>query len=161
MKYKIITGDMVKNLIDFLDDVQFEAAESKQPKDLNTINFCSYMINELLNSPDVFGESSNNDKEINDMESLIDEFDNMDDDRFNKTIQYFNSFFNEWDKKHSGIKNVKKRKSKKRRKLSVEEEFEKFYSEREKKKEEKNSTSLNKLLKDVGLRKSSGGSDTH
>ena len=54
MKYKIITEDIVKNLIEFLDDVQFDIAGSKDPKDLSIINYCSHMINELINSPDVY-----------------------------------------------------------------------------------------------------------
>ena len=160
MKYKIITDDIVKNLIEFLDDVQFDAAGSKDPKDLSIINYCSYMINELLTSPDVYED---NPETSDNIESLIDEFDNMDDDRFEKTMQYFNNFFERWDKKYGNKKKKKKldkKKSNKSKRLSLEEEFEQYYIERKNKKEKRGSVTFDKLLKNTGLRKSSGGSDT-
>ena len=33
MKYKIIPDDIVKNLIEFLDEIQFEAASGNKPDD--------------------------------------------------------------------------------------------------------------------------------
>ena len=50
MKYKIISADTIKNLIDFLDEIQFDAAGSKEKDDLHKVNFCSWAIQELLNS---------------------------------------------------------------------------------------------------------------
>ena len=39
MKYKIIPEDVIKNLVEFLDDVQAEAAETKNsPEELQKIN---------------------------------------------------------------------------------------------------------------------------
>jgi len=40
MKYKIIPDDIVKNMIEFLDEIQFEAAASNKREDLHRINFC-------------------------------------------------------------------------------------------------------------------------
>ena len=34
MKYKIIPDDIVKNMIEFLDEIQFEAAASNKQEDL-------------------------------------------------------------------------------------------------------------------------------
>ena len=34
MKYKIIPDDIVKNLIEFIDEIQFEAAESNKKEDI-------------------------------------------------------------------------------------------------------------------------------
>ena len=48
-KYIIITKDLQKNLIDFLDEIQFDAAKTQSPEDMQKINFCNWMINELLN----------------------------------------------------------------------------------------------------------------
>ena len=52
MKYKIIPMETIKNLIEFLDEIQFDAATNQTPEDLHKINFCNWMINELLNSYD-------------------------------------------------------------------------------------------------------------
>ena len=41
MKYKIIPDDIVKNMIEFLDEIQFEAAAGNNPDDLQRINFCN------------------------------------------------------------------------------------------------------------------------
>ena len=53
-KYKIISEDLYKNLIDFLDEVQFEAAKEKSHKDMHVVNFCSWAIKELLDSYDAY-----------------------------------------------------------------------------------------------------------
>ena len=51
-KYKIISEDLMNNIIDFLDEVQFDAAKSSTNEDMHKINFCSWAIKELLNSYD-------------------------------------------------------------------------------------------------------------
>ena len=51
-KYKILSAEVVKNLVEFLDEIQFDAA-SENTKDSNhKINFCNWAIQELLNSHD-------------------------------------------------------------------------------------------------------------
>ena len=50
MKYKIVPDDIVKNMIEFLDEVQFEAAKDNTPDALHKINFCNWMISELMHS---------------------------------------------------------------------------------------------------------------
>ena len=54
MKYKIIPDDIVKNMIEFLDEIQFGAAAGNKPDDLHRINFCNYLISELMNGLDGF-----------------------------------------------------------------------------------------------------------
>ena len=54
LKYKIIPDDIVKNLIEFIDEIQFEAAKTNTPDDLHRINFCNYLISELMNGLDGF-----------------------------------------------------------------------------------------------------------
>ena len=50
-KFKIISEDLQKNLIEFLDEVQFEAAKTKDEKEsMHVINFCSWAIKELIES---------------------------------------------------------------------------------------------------------------
>ena len=53
-KYKIISKDLQKNLIDFLDEIQFDAAKSQSVDDMHKINFCNWAINELLNGYDAY-----------------------------------------------------------------------------------------------------------
>lgn len=51
MKYRIINDDVVAILIDFLDDIQLDAAEDD---DLSMVNFLSDIITELINSDQIF-----------------------------------------------------------------------------------------------------------
>ena len=51
-KYKLIKEDTMKNLIEFLDEVQFDAATDGSTEDMHKVNFCNWAINELLNSPE-------------------------------------------------------------------------------------------------------------
>ena len=57
-KYKVISEDLQKNLIDFLDEIQFEAAQSKTTDDMHKVNFCTWAINELLESYDAYFKNS-------------------------------------------------------------------------------------------------------
>ena len=61
MKFKIIPDDIVKNLIEFLDEIQFEAAASENKEDLHRINFINWMISELMNGIDGFDLPEDND----------------------------------------------------------------------------------------------------
>ena len=54
MKYKIIPIETIKNLIEFLDEIQFDAAKTQSPEDMQKINFCNWMISELMNGLDGF-----------------------------------------------------------------------------------------------------------
>ena len=78
MKYKIIPDDIVKNLIEFLDEIQFEAASSNKQEDLHRINFINWMISELMNGLDGFdlGDEKNKDKPSPD--DLMDRWDTID-----------------------------------------------------------------------------------
>ena len=51
-KYKLINEDTMKNLIEFLDEVQFDAATDGSVEDMHKVNFCNWAIKELLNSPE-------------------------------------------------------------------------------------------------------------
>ena len=51
-KYKLINEDTMKNLIEFLDEVQFDAATEGDVESMHKVNFCSWAITELLNSPE-------------------------------------------------------------------------------------------------------------
>ena len=53
-KYKIISRDLQKNLIEFLDEIQFDAASENSKESMHKINFCTWAITELLDSYDAF-----------------------------------------------------------------------------------------------------------
>ena len=59
MKYKLIPEDIVKNMIDFLDEYQFDAAKdnpTSNPEALHKINFCNswYLIFIPVNNTEIF-----------------------------------------------------------------------------------------------------------
>ena len=53
-KYILITKDLQKNLINFLDEVQLEAAKLNTTDNMHIVNFCSFAIEELLSGFDAY-----------------------------------------------------------------------------------------------------------
>ena len=120
-KYKLIPEDIVKNMIDFLDEYQFEAAKespTSNPEALHKINFCNFMINELLNSQD--GLDSNqivrfrikptNDKPLEEKD-------------WDSILKTFDSFFKGWDiAQQSSIDAPKENDKKKKEKPKSQDE---------------------------------------
>ena len=51
-RYILIPKDLQKNLIDFLDEVQMDAAKNNTTEDMHIVNFCSWAIKELSDSLD-------------------------------------------------------------------------------------------------------------
>ena len=51
-KYILISKDLQKNLLDFLDEIQLEAAKLKSTENMHIVNFCSFAIEELLSGLD-------------------------------------------------------------------------------------------------------------
>ena len=49
-KYILITKDLHKSLIDFLDEVQFDIAGNTDKDSMHKVNFISWAVNELVNS---------------------------------------------------------------------------------------------------------------
>ena len=183
MKYKIIPEDVIKNLVEFLDDVQFEAAKHKNsPDELQKINFCNWAISQLINGMDGYGvDEDERPANKKDKWDIVDEYlmdfqlpEDMNKKEIKKMMAQFDKFFVGWDKAFKKSKHVEnKKKNKESLKdfgrnlkvdgdLSPEEKFELYYHEYEKEKNKKGRVhTLNGILKTVGLRKSSGGSDTH
>ena len=54
MKYKIISEELYKNLIEFLDEVQLDAAHTGDTDSMHKVNFCNWAINELLDGYEAF-----------------------------------------------------------------------------------------------------------
>ena len=179
MKYKIIPEDVIKSLVEFLDDVQAEAAETKNsPEELQKINFCSWAISQLINSTRAYGPFEDEKPATNDEKwNIIDDYfldfqlpEDMTKKEIDKMMNQFEGFFKGWDKKYKETKHTNTGKKKQSLKqfrnnllrddeLTPQEKFELYYEEYEKNK--RKPKNLNSILKKLGLRKSSGGSDTH
>ena len=183
MKYKIIPEDVIKNLVEFLDEVQFEAAKMKNsPEELQKINFCNWAISQLINGMDGYGIDED-DRPANkkDKWDIVDDYlmdfqlpEDMSKKEIKIMMAQFDKFFMGWDKAYKKSKHVEDKEKNKQslkqfrnnllrdKDLSPEDKFELYYDEYEKDKKKKiKPKSLNNILKTLGLRKSSGGSDTH
>ena len=128
MKYKIIPEDTIKNLIEFLDEIQFEAAKINSTDAHHQVNFCNWAINELLNSYNVmaakdFRKSKDDKKKPNkkSRDQFIDEtfmdweLPDMTDEEFEKLVDQFDGFLRSWEKDYNK-KNPKKKAKRKPRK---------------------------------------------
>ena len=123
MKYKIITEELMKNLIDFLDEVQFDAASENTPEDMQKVNFCNWAIQELLNSYDGIIKNRGSKKypktpKKKSRDDYVDEtfmdwnLPEMSDEEYEKLVDQFDAFLRGWEKEYN--KKNKKKKPKKR-----------------------------------------------
>ena len=183
MKYKIVPDDIVKNMIEFLDEIQFDAAKDNTPDSLHKINFCNWMISELMNGLDGFDLEDSEDKDKLSSEDLIDRWDTIDtfrkdlrmdfpedmsEEEWKKLIQQFDAFVDGWDKeyKKSNYRDKLKRNGLKKflselridHELTPKEKFELYYEEHKSLKKEKEAKSLAESLKKAGLKKPPGNS---
>ena len=135
MKYRLISNDTIKNLIDFLDEIQFEAAKVNSTDAHHQVNFCNWAINELINSYNVvstkdFKKSKDDPKPHNKKsrdqfvdETFMDwELPDMSDDEFEKLVSQFDAFLRGWEKEYN--KKNPKKKTKKREEKEYKPRFE-------------------------------------
>ena len=181
MKYKIIPDDIVKNMIEFLDEIQFEAASGNKPDDLHRINFCNWIISELMNGLDGFDteDEADADIDIQDRLDTIDKYkkdfgmefpEDMSEEEWKKLIKQFDSFIDGWDRayKKSNYKDKAKQNELKKflselridHELTPEEKFELYYDEHRRRKKEKETKSLRQTLRSAGLKKPPPGGQT-
>ena len=174
MKYKIIPDDIVKNMIEFLDEIQFEAASGNKPEDLHRINFINWMISELMNGVEGFdteeeaAEDLEDDNDILDRKNIIDGYrkdlrkdfpEDMSEKEFKKLLKNFDAFVASWDKeyKKSNHRNSAKKNTleefekelKRDHDLSPSEKFELYYDEYLKKNNK--TKSLKQILNQLGI----------
>ena len=179
-KYILIPKDLQKNLIDFLDEVQFEAAKSNKNDDMHIVNFCSYAIQELLRGYDAqFKSKSKPQSKSRDQyldETFMDwNLPDMSDEEYNKLVDQVDGFLRAWEKEYQKGKPKKEPVQRKPYKpevddvleycsleeiqdflkddpeLTDEERFELYYDEREKRREKKSGMSYEQLLKKSGV----------
>ncbi len=122
MKYKVITEELMKNLIEFLDEIQFDAAAENTPEEMQKVNFCNWAIQELLNSYDGYvrkkgdiGSIRKPKKKSRDQyvdETFMDwNLPEMTDEEYKKLVDNFDAFLRGWEKEY--LKDNKKKKPKK------------------------------------------------
>ncbi len=185
LKYKIIPDDIVKNLIEFIDEIQFEAAKTNTPDDLHRINFCNYIISELMNGLDGFDLEDGEDKDRLSTGDLLNRWDKIDtyrkdlrmdfpddmsDEEWKKLIKQFDGFLDGWDReyKKSNYKDKAKRLGLKKfltelhldHELTNKEKFELYYEEHKNLKKQEESKTLKETLKKAGLKKPPDGKQT-
>ena len=179
-KYILIPKDLQKNLIDFLDEVQLEAAKLNTTENMHIVNFCSYAIEELLSGFDAkFREKKPPQKKSRDQfldETFMDwNLPEMDDEEYEKFVNQVDGFLRAWEKEYMKDKPNEPIQDKDYKphvedvmqyctleevldflkddpELTDEERFELYYDEREKRRERKNSLSYEQLLKKSGVK---------
>jgi len=179
-KYILITRDLQKNLIEFLDEVQLEAAKLNTSENMHIVNFCSFAIEELLSGLDAeLKKKSKPQKKSRDQyldETFMDwNLPDMSDEEYNKLVDQVDGFLRAWEKEYQKDhpnEPVQKRPYrpevddvmeycsleeiqdflKDDPELSDDERFELYYDEREKRRIKKNSLSYEQLLKKSGIK---------
>ena len=136
MKYKIIPEDTIKNLIEFLDEIQFDAAKVNTTEAHHQVNFCSWAIKELLNSYNVMSgdelkkgnkKSSKNPKKKSRQDYVDETFldwnlPEMTDEEYKKLVDQFDAFLRGWEKEYNK-KNPKKKQIKRESKKFTRNEI--------------------------------------
>ena len=178
-KYILISKDLQKNLINFLDEVQLEAAKLNTTDNMHIVNFCSFAIEELLSGFDAYLKpKSQPQKKSRDQfldETFMDwNLPEMDDEEYEKFVNQVDGFLRAWEKEYQKehpnepvqrkpykpeVDDVMQYCSleeiqdflKDDPELSDEERFELYYDEREKRREKKSAMSYEQLLKKSGV----------
>ena len=107
--YKIITEDLQKNLIEFLDEIQFEAAKNNTTEDMHVVNFCSWAIKELSDSLDGYlrDRPINRKPQSKSRDQYVDEtfmdwnLPEMSDEEYEKLVDQFDAFLRGWEKEYN------------------------------------------------------------
>ena len=121
-KYRLVPDDIVKNLVEFLDEIQFDAAQGQSAEDVQVINLCNYLISQLINSIEAYPykkydkrDKFDEDKHSPEDKDHIIEFPDMSDDEFKNLIGQFDKFLEGWNKSYKksqvkdDIKKIKKK----------------------------------------------------
>jgi hypothetical protein len=121
-KYKLLNEDTMKNLIEFLDEVQFDAATEGDVESMHKVNFCNWAINELLNSPEALIKPNKPNKPNKPKKKSRDDYvdetfldwnlPEMSDEDYEKLVDTFDNFLRGWEKEY--YKNNPKKKIKER-----------------------------------------------
>ena len=121
-RYKIISEELIKNVIEFLDEIQFDAAKINTTESHHQVNFCTWAITELLNSYNIIYTKNKKkkpkQKTRNDYidETFLDwNLPEMSDEEFEKLVDTFDNFIRAWEKEYLKSNPKKKIKRKPRK----------------------------------------------
>ena len=178
-KYILITRDLQKNLIDFLDEVQLEAAKLNTNENMHIVNFCSFAIEELLSGLDAEIKKKHKPQKKSRDQYLDETFmdwnlPEMSDEEYSKLVDQVDGFLRAWEKKYQEEhpnEPIQERPYKPNMddvmewceldeiieylkddpELSDEERFELYYDERERRNPKNKGLSYEQLLKKSGV----------
>jgi len=179
-KYILITRDLQKNLIDFLDEVQLEAAKLNTNENMHIVNFCSFAIEELLSGLDAEIKKKHKPQKKSRDQYLDETFmdwnlPEMSDEEYSKLVDQVDGFLRAWEKKYQEEhpnEPIQERPYKPNMddvmewceldevieylkddpELSDEERFELYYDERERRNPKNKGLSYEQLLKKSGCK---------
>ena len=109
-RYKLISEDLMKNIIEFLDEIQFDAAGEGDAESLHKVNFCNFVINELMESYTAYFRDSPKGKkppQSKSRDTYVEEtfmdwnLPDMDDEEYEKLVDQFDNFLRGWEKKYN------------------------------------------------------------
>ena len=115
-KYIIITKDLHKNLIEFLDEIQFDIAGNDDKESMHKVNFISWAINELLSGYEAYFPKDSKKKRDDYVEETFLDWNlpEMTDEEYEKLVDQFDDFLRAWEKNY--LKENPKKKPKQKRK---------------------------------------------
>ena len=125
-KYILITKDLHKSLIDFLDEVQFDIAANTDKDSMHKVNFISWAIGELVNSFEAYITQKKSREDYVDETFMDWNLPEMNDEDYNKLVDQVDNFLKGWEKeynKKSKKKSTKKPKSNSKPKPQSKEKF--------------------------------------
>jgi len=126
-KYILITKDLYDNLLDFLDEIQFDIAGNNDKESMHKVNFISWAINELMNSHQAFFPKQKKSREDYVDETFMDwNLPEMNEEDYNKLVDQVDGFLKGWEKeykKKSKKKSTKQPKSNSKPKPQSKEKF--------------------------------------
>ena len=125
-KYILITKDLHKSLIDFLDEIQFDIAGSNDKESMHKVNFISWAIGELVNSFEAYIPQKKSREDYVDETFMDWNLPEMNDEDYNKLVDQVDGFLKGWEKeynKKNKKKSTKKPKSNSKPKPQSKEKF--------------------------------------
>ena len=170
VKFRIIPEKLMKDLVEFIDEMQFEATKVNTSESHHLINLCNYLISSLINSDgftEEFGKdkdketSSDDDKYWTSSSTDYFSFDMSDlsEEEYERLLKTFDSFMKGFQKETKKPTDKGNKKTLKEFEydliddtdLTAEEKFELYYDEYRKRKNK--SRSMDSVLKELGIKK--------
>ena len=184
VKYRVIPEILMKDIVEFIDEMQFEASKLNSTESHHIINLCNYLISCLINS-DSFNDDFEKDDDEGDFnpeeygyeipEDAIDwdssstdyreyEFGDMTEEEYDRMMEEAEKLFTGYRDRYKGkTKRVNKpgmtleqfkKELMKDKDLSPEEKFELYYHEHNLRNNKIKKTSFDSMIKKLGLKKS-------